>query len=238
MPPTSPTNAFTFISDSNEGYLTVADPNPLRDMYTALVQSSPFPKILWHKNSTSPDHQGYPCVWHEPNIIRPCQDDPFPKLMLIAGPNTATEEHPEGINQGYPCTYSKVNIVRGVQTYKFPSLMLVLDAKTETVNQGYPCTFSETNVLRGVQDVPFPMLMPSLEDETDGYLCFRHNVKGFGAGSNCIELEELEIPKSVKYITDYAFYNTKIKKVKISSDCMYFRHSFPKGTKIAFYKDD
>lgn len=236
--PTSPTDVFDFVANHNEGYLTVVKPNTLRDMRSALVQSAPFHKLMMHKNNTSPDHQDYPCIYSEPNIMRPIMTEPFPKMLIIAGPNTATPQHPEGINQGYPCTFSKTNIIRGVQTYKFPKLMIVLDPIIENVNQGYPCTFSETNILRGVQSRPFPKLMPSFEEETDNYLCFRHNVKGFGAGSNIPTLEEIEIPRSVRYIADYAFYNTNIKKVKMHPECLYFRHSFPRGTMIAFYPPD
>jgi len=235
------TDKFDFVSGYNEGYLTIVKPTIMKNMYNAPIITSPFCSLL--DNSFTDDYQGYLHISRTSRIAIdgqsiPVQVGPFPRLLLIGGADTVTPEFPHGINQGYPCVYSKINIVRGVQDYPFPKLMLIAGEKTDGINQGYPCCFSKINVIRGVQTTPFPKLMPSLEEESDWYPCFRHNVHGFGAGSNTKELEEVEFPKSIKWIADYAFYNSKIKKVKIPAKCIYFRHSFPRGTKIAFYPEE
>jgi hypothetical protein len=226
---------YSFVSGNNQNYLTTMlnDTTPMKNMNSVIIDN-PLPKqLMLVGNQISHPNQGYPCTYNDPpSLLRPIQSAPFPKLMVIAGSDT------EDINQGYPCTYTKVNIIRGVQDYPFPKLMIIAGEKTDGINQGYPCCFTKINVIRGVQDRPFPKLMPSFEEgENDGFLTFRKDFKGFGAGSNIETLEEIEIPRSVKYICDYAFYNTGIKRVRIARDCFYFRHSFPRGTQIAFYKD-
>ena len=57
-----------------------------------------------------------------------------------------------------------------------------------------------------------------------------------GAFCNCVNLENVSIPESVKHIGPYAFYNTKLKKVKIASDCVYYDTSFPRDCEIEFYE--
>lgn len=56
-----------------------------------------------------------------------------------------------------------------------------------------------------------------------------------GAFCNCTELKTAEIPASVKYIGDYAFYNTALTAVTIASDCEYSNTSFPPRCTINFY---
>lgn len=57
----------------------------------------------------------------------------------------------------------------------------------------------------------------------------------FGVGKDS-EIEEVEIPNSITYIADWAFYNSGIKKVRINRHCIYFEHSFPPGCIIKPYK--
>lgn len=57
-----------------------------------------------------------------------------------------------------------------------------------------------------------------------------------GAFSDCTSLTEITIPESVKYIGPYAFYNTKLKKIKIASSCKYYDTSFPKDCEIEYYE--
>lgn len=57
-----------------------------------------------------------------------------------------------------------------------------------------------------------------------------------GAFCNCVNLENVSIPESVKYIGPYAFYNTKLKKIKIASDCEYYDTSFPRDCEIEYYE--
>jgi hypothetical protein len=56
-----------------------------------------------------------------------------------------------------------------------------------------------------------------------------------GAFINCTVLKDVTIPKSVKHIGKYAFYNTALKSVRISKDCTYYPTSFPPGCAINFY---
>ena len=68
---------------------------------------------------------------------------------------------------------------------------------------------------------PFNMLMPEVPD--------------VGAFANASDLTQVSIPQSVKYIGREAFKNTKLKNVRIASDCTYFDTSFPEGCEIKFY---
>lgn len=68
---------------------------------------------------------------------------------------------------------------------------------------------------------PFNMLMPE--------------VPAVGAFANASDLTQVSIPQSVKYIGREAFKNTKLKNVRIASDCTYFDTSFPDGCIINFY---
>lgn len=61
-------------------------------------------------------------------------------------------------------------------------------------------------------------------------------VTPIGAFCNCTSLTNVSIPESVNYIGPYAFYNTKLKKIKIASDCKYYDTSFPKDCEIEFYE--
>lgn len=60
-------------------------------------------------------------------------------------------------------------------------------------------------------------------------------IPAVGAFANASELTQISIPQSVKYIGREAFRNTKLKNVRIASDCTYFDTSFPDGCNIAFY---
>jgi hypothetical protein len=70
---------------------------------------------------------------------------------------------------------------------------------------------------------PFNMLMPE--------------VPAVGAFANASNLTQVSIPQSVKYIGREAFKNTKLKNVRIASDCTYFDTSFPEGCVVNFYPD-
>lgn len=56
-----------------------------------------------------------------------------------------------------------------------------------------------------------------------------------GAFTYASNLEEVIIPKSVKYIGEWAFRFTKLKEVTIASDCKYYPTSFPERCVINFY---
>lgn len=59
--------------------------------------------------------------------------------------------------------------------------------------------------------------------------------KPSGAFMNAADLEYVHIPRSCKKIGEWAFTNTKLRRVKISADCEYYPTSFPGGCEIEFY---
>ena len=62
--------------------------------------------------------------------------------------------------------------------------------------------------------------------------------KIFGTWYNNKKLSFVDIPESVKQISDYAFAKTQISIVTIATDCEYSVHSFPEGTVIMRYLGD
>ena len=56
-----------------------------------------------------------------------------------------------------------------------------------------------------------------------------------GAFMNAHNLEYAYIPRSCKRIGEWAFTNTKLRRVKIADDCEYYPTSFPPGCEIEFY---
>lgn len=102
---------------------------------------------------------------------------------------------------------------------------------------GYP-SFSNTAKFSPAQDgTYYKALMSCYEDYFDGYPSFKNGrFETFAAFKNIPTLKIVIIPKTVKYIADWAFYNTSITEVKINKDCEYFEHSFPEGCKITYYE--
>ena len=175
-------------------------------------------------NYTSDINEGYPSRSDSVDLML-TQAIPFPEALGSI----------DGVqNEGYPIIANTDAPSILVQSHPFPN---VLPAMIPGLNQNY-ATLRDTDtpsVL--VCKRPHPNVLFWLDDTDilDGYPNHGQEYIGFGAGSNIPTLEEIEIPESVKFIDDYAFYNSGIKKVKIAADCMYFRHSFPRGTQIAFY---
>jgi hypothetical protein len=58
-----------------------------------------------------------------------------------------------------------------------------------------------------------------------------------GAFCDCVNLRKVIIPPSVKYIGEYAFYNTALTTVTIARDCTFFPTSFPPRCTINYYVD-
>lgn len=56
-----------------------------------------------------------------------------------------------------------------------------------------------------------------------------------GAFCDCVNLRKVIIPPSVKYIGEYAFYNTALTTVTIARDCTFFPTSFPPRCTINYY---
>ena len=239
--PTPPTPEVlrVFRSNRSEGY--PSEPWNF-DISVLPSQSSPFPTIIaGYEIGNANYNQGYPI----PDVsmgdvsVMKVQTRPYPKLQMSAG----AEDIPYEINESYPCNIDMGDISHmKAQTRPYPRLQMSAGADDipYEINESYPCKLDVGDIShKNIQEKPFPNLLSSIEpDVNEGYPAFRKVAPSFGACSNIPTLEEIEIPKSVKWIDDYAFYNTKISKVKIAADCMYFRHSFPRGTRIAFYKDD
>ena len=58
-----------------------------------------------------------------------------------------------------------------------------------------------------------------------------------GAFMNAVNLEYVYIPRSCKKIGEWAFTNTKLRRVTIAADCEYYQTTFPKGCQIDFYNN-
>jgi hypothetical protein len=175
--------------------------------------------------SLNPDkNDGYLSIASLPDIANsPVQSAPFPKMVPSLDPDK---------NDGYP-SFSGFTYPILVQTKPFPKMVPSLDPDK---NDGYP-SFSGFTYPILVQSAPFPKMVPSLEDDmNDGYPTLRHNIPGFGAFSNIPTLKKVVIPQTVKFITDYTFYNTDIKNVTIARDCVYFDHTFPPDCVISYYE--
>ena len=100
---------------------------------------------------------------------------------------------------------------------------------------GYP---SFRKNFPNTQEYPYPKYLLVCDNNyLSGYPSFARPFESFGAGKHSV-IEEIEIPKSITYICDYAFYGSNITSVKINRHCMYFEHSFPDGCHIKPYKDD
>ena len=134
--------------------------------------------------------------------------------------------------EGYP-SFQDMSDFSPTQEKPFPRLMLSCD---NTLHEGYPSFFLLGN-FSPTQEKPFPRLMLSCEEEYHNkYPSFRlGNFETFGAFKNTPMLQEVSIPKSVKRIADWTFYNSAIKEVTISRDCIYGEHTFPEGCIIKFY---
>lgn len=173
---------------------------------------------------------GYPSISILPNLDGlKVMTSPFPRMMSSVL---------SSMNTGYPCHASLPDLATEmIQAKPYPRMMPGLD---EEKNTGYPSFsgFIDLNHLY-VQSSPFPKMMPRMSETTDrdkGYPSIGHNEPGFGAFANAISLKKITIPVTVKYIADYAFYNTQLAKVKIARDCIYFEHTFPPECEIQFYE--
>jgi hypothetical protein len=90
---------------------------------------------------------------------------------------------------------------------------------------------SETEVpFNSADDMPFRFVGDTLTHN------MQTSVLRSGAFYNTTNLIEVRIPETVKSIGRFAFANTKLKKVKIASDCEYYDTSFPRDCEIEFYE--
>lgn len=88
------------------------------------------------------------------------------------------------------------------------------------------------------QTPPYPRNLLTCEDDyLNGYPSFRKEYTTFGAFQFAETLDKIVIPRTVKFISDYTFYGTSIKKATIAPDCKYFEHSFPEECQVEFYEE-
>lgn len=58
-----------------------------------------------------------------------------------------------------------------------------------------------------------------------------------GAFTYATNLKNIKIPKSVKYIGEWAFRYTSLTEVTIAKDCKYYPTSFPDNCRVSFYEN-
>ncbi len=235
--PTPPTPEVlrVFRSNRSEGY-----PSEPWDFDISVLpsQSSPFPTIIaGYVIGNTNYNQGYPI----PDVsmgdvsVMKSQTRPFPRLQMSAG----ADDIPYEINESYPCNVDMGDISHmKAQTRPFPKLQMSAgDDVPYEINESYPCKLDMGDISHlNIQDKPFPNLLSSIEpDVNEGYPAFRKVAPSFGAFSNCPTLIKVKIPKSVKWIDDWTFYNTGLTGVRIARDCKYFEHTFPPDCIVEYY---
>lgn len=196
----------------------------------------PTPEVL--RVFRSNKSEGYPSEpWPDDLSTRLVQYRPFPSAL--ANSDIADMDY----NQGYPIrdkTLGDVSTMK-VQTRPFPKLIMVAgtDQIPYEINESYPCNLEMGDISHlNIQEEPFPNLLPSFEPEiNEGYPAFRKLAPSFGAFSDCPTLIKVKIPKSVKFIDDWTFYNTGLTGVKIARDCKYFPHTFPPDCVVEYYEN-
>lgn len=167
----------------------------------------------------------YPSIDDNTYDFGPTQQTPYPSnMMYIDG--ILLEGYPRMVNWKTPSP---------VQDNDYPSNMFgcVSDKMS-----GYP-SFSSFGNFSPVQSEPYPSNMMSCkEGYINGYPTYRvaKNFKDFGAFQYS-PITKVVIPPTVKYISDYTFWNTGLKKVTIAPDCIYYEHSFPEDCQVEFYEE-
>ena len=189
------------------------------------VQTSPYPKLVMYLDGgTLLD--GYPRMYNW-NDFSPVQDNDYPCNMFSCVLTKMS---------GYP-SFSFFGEFSPVQDKPYPINMM---SCTETLTEGYP-RFYTYGEFSSTMTEPHPREVMSCKDGfLEGYPTYRvaKNFRDFGAFTKSDKIIEVEIPRSVMYICDYAFYDTPITSVKINRHCIYYAHSFPPGCHIKPYKDE
>ncbi|MDE6673016.1 MAG: leucine-rich repeat domain-containing protein [Ruminococcus sp.] len=108
----------------------------------------------------------------------------------------------------------------------------------KTKNNGYPYIQDMPEFSSVTLKKPYPhgIMVCMGEDVNDGYPGIPElDIYIAGAFMNAVNLEYVRIPETVRQIGKYAFRNTALQKVKISSECDYYKTSFPENCVIEFY---
>ena len=171
---------------------------------------------------------GYPVIDDNTHDFGPTQTTPYPKREFYTGSN---------LLDGYPIMDGWKSF-SPVQDSIYPSNMFRID---DSKMQGYP-SFSFFGDFSPVQDSIYPSNMFRIDaSKMQGYPSFSFfgDFKNFGAFEFAENLTKITIPRSVRYICDYAFWGcNNLKKVRIHPDCVYFSHSFPEECEIQFYEEN
>lgn len=137
-------------------------------------------------------------------------------------------------NEGYPSFLSLPDLASLlVQQPPYPKMAPVSDV---LYNEGYP-SFNYLPDLSDlpVQQPPYPKMVSRIIDlDNEGYPALSTG-QSFGAYAYTSNLVSIQIPVSVKYISNYAFYDSAISSVKLSRDCIFYEKSFPNNCEIIYY---
>ena len=197
------------------------------------MPTPPTPEVL--RVFRSNRSEGYPSEpWDFDISVLPVQSSPFP--TMIAGYVIGNTNY----NQGYPIPDTSMGDVSVMKSQSRPYPRLQMSAGDDVpyeINESYPCKLDMGDISHlNIQEKPYPNLLSSIEpDVNEGYPAFRKVAPSFGAFSNCTTLIKVKIPKSVKWIDDWTFYNTGLTGVRIARDCKYFPHTFPPDCIIEYY---
>lgn len=113
-------------------------------------------------------------------------------------------------------------------TPPYPASMWRLDSDNDLVTLLFPEALDSFTP-------PYPASMWFLDENNKLMNSLLPDELKTGAFINCTALKDVSIPESVKSIGEYAFYNTALKSVRISKDCIYYPTSFPAECEINFY---
>lgn len=96
--------------------------------------------------------------------------------------------------------------------------------------------FKTPNELPNISTPPTPIEEPypryTFIKTNKNLKLYGQDIDYFGTFKNCVDLEQVSIPETVKYIGPYAFENTKLKKVVLAADCQYYPTSFPSTCEV------
>lgn len=191
------------------------------------VQDNTYPKRVFYMSTRVPKLlDGYPVMvnWKD---FTPAQDNTYPCNMFEIDDNKMS---------GYP-SFSFFGNFSPVQSRPYP--VDIMSCTTGLVN-GYP-SFYTYGEFSPVMTAPHPREIMSCDpDVINGYPKYAagNPFITWGAGKWSENMEEISIPKSVLWITDYAFWGTKLKRVRMNRHCIYFEHSFPPGCVLIPYKEN
>lgn len=116
---------------------------------------------------------------------------------------------------------------------------------TETITwyigeDGFPTNTKFIDVPEKAIEKPYPKAVWRIDSIFNNALPYHELLpieKPSGAFMNAVNLEYAHIPRSCKKIGEWAFTNTKLRRVTIAADCEYYQTTFPKGCQIDFYNN-